>query len=128
MNRPYGMKRGKQAIRAADARKSGFLMRRLLIWSLAGMISAALTALILFPANWLASLVEMQTTGRLTLGDAQGTLWRGSAFIGGAAGGSDPVTPLFPGRFAWRLSPTVLLGRVDAGLGNAGGVAQPVRV
>jgi len=25
MNRPYGMKWGKQAIRAADARKSGFL-------------------------------------------------------------------------------------------------------
>ena len=128
MNRPYGMKRGKQAIRAADARKSGFLMRRLLIWSLAGMISAALTALMLFPANWLASLVETQTAGRLTLGDAQGTLWRGSAFIGGAAGGSDPVTPLFPGRFAWRLSPTVLLGSVDAELENAAALSQPVSV
>src|SRR3989304_6964409 len=103
-------------------------MRRLVIWSLAGMASAALTALAFFPANWLASLVEMQTAGRLTLGDAQGTLWRGSAFIGGAAGGSDPVTPLFPGRFAWRLSPTVLRGSVDAELENAAALSPPVSV
>ena len=45
----------------------------------------------------------------LTLGDARGTLWHGSAFIGGAAGVNDPVTPLLPGRFSWRLSPAVLL-------------------
>lgn len=103
-------------------------MRRLLIWSLAGMVSAALTALAFFPATWLASLVEMQTAGRLTLGDAQGTLWRGSAFIGGAAGGNDPMAPLFPGRFAWRLSPMVLLGSVDAELENTAALSQPVSV
>lgn len=99
-----------------------------MIWSLAGILSAALTALAFFPASWLASLVEMQTAGRLTLGDAQGTLWRGSAFIGGAADASDPVTPLFPGRFAWRLSPMVLLGSVDAELENAAALSQPVSV
>jgi general secretion pathway protein N len=43
-------------------------------------------------------MVERQTGGRLTLGDAQGTLWRGSAFVGGAPAGG-PVTPLLPGRF-----------------------------
>src|SRR3989337_4544132 len=102
--------------------KSGFL------WLLAGTITIALTALAFFPAAWMASVVETQTAGRLTLGDAQGTLWRGSAFIGGAAGGSDPVTPLFPGRFAWRLSPTVLLGSVDAELENAAALSQPVSV
>lgn len=103
-------------------------MRRFLIWSLAGIVTVALTALAFFPATWLGSLVEMQTAGRLTLGDAQGTLWRGSAFIGGAAGGNDPVTPLFPGRFAWRLSPMVVLGSVDAELENAAALSQPVRV
>lgn len=103
-------------------------MRRLLIWSLAGMASVTLTALAFFPATWLASVVETQTAGRLTLGDAQGTLWRGSAFIGGAAGGNDAVTPLLPGRFAWRLSPMVLLGRVDAELANAAALSQPVSV
>ena len=103
-------------------------MRRILIWSLAGMVSVALTALAFFPATWLAALLEMQTAGRLTLGDAQGTLWRGSAFIGAAPGGNDPVAALLPGRFAWRLSPTVLLGRVDAELENAAALSRPVKV
>ncbi len=103
-------------------------MLRLVIWLLAGIGSVALTVLALFPAAWLVAVVEIQTAGRLTLGDAQGTLWRGSAFIGGAPGGSDAVTPLFPGRFSWRLSPMLLLGRVDAELENAAALSQPVRL
>lgn len=103
-------------------------MRRLVIWLLAGLASIAITALAFLPATWMASMLEQQTAGRLTLGDAQGTLWRGSAFIGGAPSGSDPVTPLLPGRFSWRLSPTVLLGRVDADLENAAALSQPIRV
>jgi len=103
-------------------------MRRLLIWSLAGIVSVALTALAFLPAAWLASIVETQSAGRLTLGDAQGTLWRGSAFIGAAPGGNDPVTPLLPGRFAWRISPAVLLGRIDAELDNPEALSQMVSV
>ncbi len=103
-------------------------MCRLVIWLLAGIGSVALTVLALFPAAWVAAMVEMQTAGRLTLGDAQGTLWRGSAFIGGAPGGSDAVTPLLPGRFSWRLSPMVLLGQVDARLENAAVLSQPISV
>ncbi|HQU03066.1 MAG TPA: hypothetical protein PLI12_11510, partial [Acetobacteraceae bacterium] len=91
-------------------------MRRLVIWLLAGTFSIALTMLMFFPASWVAAMVEKQTSGRLTLGDAHGTLWRGSAFIGGAASDSDPLTPLLPGRFSWRLSPMVMLGDVDAEL------------
>jgi len=64
----------------------------------------------------------------LTLGDAQGTLWNGSAFVGGAPSGSDPVTPLLPGRFSWTLSPLVLLGQVDISVSNADALAQPVRI
>ena len=103
-------------------------MQRLVIWLLAGLASIAITALAFLPATWMASMLEQQTAGRLTLGDAQGTLWRGSAFIGGAPSGSDPVTPLLPGRFSWRLSPMVLLGRVDADLENAAALSQPIRV
>lgn len=103
-------------------------MRRLVIWLLAGIVSVALTVLALFPAAWMVAMVEMQTTGRLTLGDAQGTLWRGSAFIGGAPSDSDAVTPLLPGRFSWRLSPMVLLGQIDAELENPAVLSQPVRV
>lgn len=103
-------------------------MQRTVIWLLAGMISVAATALVFCPAAWMAALVERQTAGRLTLGDAQGTLWHGSAFIGGAPGGADPVTPLLPGRFSWRLSPMVLLGQVDAELENPSALSQPVKV
>jgi general secretion pathway protein N len=49
-----------------------------------------LTLAVFLPASWLGVLVEQQTGGRLTLGDAQGTLWRGSAFIGGAPGNNSP--------------------------------------
>jgi general secretion pathway protein N len=62
----------------------------------------------------------------LTLGDAQGTLWRGSAFIGGAASGNSPVTPLLPGRFSWKISPLALVGMVDLQLENSEALAQPV--
>lgn len=103
-------------------------MRHIVTWLLAGIASVALTALAFFPATWITPLVEMQTAGRLTLGDAQGTLWRGSAFIGGAPGGSDPVTPLLPGRFSWRLSPMMLLGQVDAELENTAALSRPVSV
>ncbi len=97
-------------------------------WVLAGIASIVLTVLIFFPATWLSSMLEDQTDGRLTLGDARGTLWRGSAFIGGAASGSDPVAALLPGRFSWRLSPMVLLGSVDAELENSDALSQPVSV
>lgn len=103
-------------------------MRRLMIWLLAGTGSVVLTVLAFFPAAWIAAAVEMQTAGRLTLGDAEGTLWRGSAFIGGAPGGSNAATQLLPGRLSWRLSPLVLLGQFDAELENAAALSQPVSV
>ncbi len=106
--------------------KSKGKISRLMLWLLAAIASVGLTMLVFFPASWMASLVEQQTGGRLTLGDAQGTLWRGSAFIGAAPSGRDPVTPLLPGRFTWRLSPLVLLGKTDVVLENATVLSQPV--
>ncbi len=101
-------------------------MKRAVLWLLAIMFSVGLTLLIFFPATWMADLVERQTGGRLTLGDAQGTLWRGSAFVGGAASADGAVTPLLPGRFAWTLSPMVLFGSVDMTLENSAALSQPV--
>jgi general secretion pathway protein N len=103
-------------------------VKRVVIWLLAGIISVVLTALVFLPATWMAYLLEEQTMGRLTLGDAQGTLWNGSAFIGGAPSGQAPVTPLLPGRFSWQLSPMALLGRVNAGLENSEALSQPVSI
>jgi general secretion pathway protein N len=103
-------------------------MRRGLGWLLVVVLAIALTVFAFLPASWLGSIVERQTGGRLTLGDAQGTLWNGSAFVGGAPGEGGAVTPLLPGRFSWRLSPLVLLGRVDMQLENPQALAQPVGI
>jgi len=101
-------------------------MKRAVLWLLTIALSVALTLAVFFPATWLGSLVEQRTGGRLTLGDAQGTLWRGSAFIGGAASGNSPVTPLLPGRFSWKISPLALVGMVDLQLENSEALAQPL--
>jgi general secretion pathway protein N len=106
----------------------GYPVRRIVMWSVAGIISIAFTVLIFFPATWMMLMLEKQTAGRFTLMDVDGTLWRGSAFIGGAPSGSAPVTPLLPGRFSWRLSPMVLLGSVDAELENTEALSQPINV
>ncbi|NRR30852.1 type II secretion system protein N [Oxalobacteraceae bacterium] len=97
-----------------------------LVWLLTIALTAVVTLLVFFPATWLGVLVERQSGGRLTLGDAQGTLWRGSAFVGGAAGQGTPVTPLLPGRFSWRISPLAVLGMVDMRLDNPEALAQTV--
>ncbi|MFS2138298.1 type II secretion system protein N [Duganella sp. Dugasp56] len=101
-------------------------MKRAVLWLLTVALTVALTLAVFFPAAWLGSLVEQRSGGRLTLGDAQGTLWRGSAFIGGAASGNSPVTPLLPGRFSWKISPLALVGMVDLQLENSEALAQPV--
>ncbi|MES2152663.1 MAG: type II secretion system protein N [Pseudomonadota bacterium] len=101
-------------------------MTRLLLWLGAMLLAVALTVLAFLPAAWIAPLVEAQTGARLTLGDAQGTLWRGSAFLGGAPGEGGAVTPLLPGRFAWRLSPLLLLGHTSVRLENPQALSQAV--
>ncbi|MDB5961076.1 MAG: ral secretion pathway protein GspN [Massilia sp.] len=103
-------------------------MKRAVLWCAAAVLAVLLTILACFPASWLAPLVEQQTGGRLTLGDAQGTLWRGSAFIGGAPGAGGAVTPLLPGRFSWKLSPLVLFGHLSLDLANPQAFSQPVHV
>jgi general secretion pathway protein N len=101
---------------------------RALSWVVAGVLAALATVLACLPASWMSLIVERQTGGRFALGDAQGSLWNGSAFFGGAPGAGAAVTPLLPGRFAWRVSPLVLLGRVDAELSNREALSQPVRI
>ena len=98
------------------------------LWLTAAIVTVLLTVLVFCPASWLSALLEKQTAGKLTLGDAQGSLWRGSAFIGGAPGGNEPITPLLPGRFVWSLSPLLLVGRVHLKLENPLALANPVEL
>jgi general secretion pathway protein N len=101
-------------------------VRRLLTWLALALLTVAITVLAFCPAAWIAPMLEAQTAGRLTLGDVQGTIWRGSGFIGAAPSGKDPVTPLLPGRFDWRISPLLLFGQVDLQLNNPSAFAQPL--
>jgi general secretion pathway protein N len=103
-------------------------MKRAALWLGLIALAVALTVLAFLPATWLGPMVEKQTGGRLTLGDAQGTLWRGSAFVGGAPGEGGAVTPLLPGRFTWRLSPLVLFGHASMDLENPQALSQPVHL
>lgn len=101
---------------------------RIAAWIFAIVLAVLATLAVFLPASWLSQMVEKQTGGRITLGDAQGTLWRGSAFVGGAAGPNGAVTPLLPGRFSWRLSPLVLLGHVNMDLDNPDALKQRINI
>lgn len=103
-------------------------MKRFFLWLVPTALAVLVTVLAFLPASWLGPLVERQTGGRLTLGDAQGTLWNGSAFVGGAPGQGGAVTPLLPGRFAWRLSPLVLFGQVSMTMDNPQALARQVAI
>lgn len=92
------------------------------------VFSVMLTIAALAPARWLGSILEQRTQGRLTLIDADGSLWRGSASIGAASGPGRPVAPLLPGRFSWRLSPLLLVGRVELHVANPESLPQPLRL
>lgn len=92
---------------------------RSVLWlGLIALLSVLLTVLFFLPASWIGLLLEKQTDGRVSLGDIQGSFWHGSAFVGVASGQNGPVTPLFPGRFTWKISPIILLGQVAVSVEN----------
>ncbi len=105
-------------------------MRAVFIWIAAAMLIVIILITATLPAAWLAPVLEQQTGGRFSLGDAAGSLWQGSAFLGVVSAGDRsatalvPLVPLLPGRFYWRLSPMLLLGRVDMRIDNADVLTQ----
>ena len=103
---------------------------RVVVWIVAALLVMLITVIATLPAAWLAPVIERQTGGRLSLGDAAGSVWRGSAYLG-AFSASDqrmPIAPLLPGRFFWRLSPAVLLGRIDLQIENSNALSQSVNL
>lgn len=92
------------------------------------LVSVVTTVLFSLPASWVGLLIEKQTAGRIVLGDVQGSFWRGSAFIGVASDKSSAVTPLFPGRFAWKISPAILFGQLSVDVENASSLSAPIKL
>lgn len=103
-------------------------MSKPLWWIAAGVLMVAATAIASLPAAWLSPLIEHQTGGRLSLGDPQGSVWRGSAFVGIAGAPDEPLAPLLPGRFEWTLSPLALAGVVDASVHNPRALDAPLAI
>ena len=103
-------------------------MKRVALAPILVLLAALAAALASLPAAWLSPLLERQTDGRLSLGDPEGSVWDGSAFMGVAGSADDALVPLLPGRFRWRLSPLALVGIVDATVQNPRALAAPVRI
>jgi len=80
------------------------------------------------PASWLAVGLEQQTDGRFSLGDVQGSFWQGSAFLGAAKDRHSALTPLFPGRFVWKISPLIVFGQIDVALENTQVISKTVHL
>lgn len=92
--------------------------RQLFYVLLLGVVSTLVTVAFFLPASWVGLALEKQTKGRVTLGDIQGSFWSGSAFVGVAADHYSAVTPLFPGRFSWKISPSILIGQLAVEIHN----------
>lgn len=78
---------------------------------LGAAIGVVLTLLLFAPARWVADACNAATEGWITLADAQGSVWKGSARLtltahGNRANGSNSVD--LPGRIEWVLTPTWL--------------------
>jgi general secretion pathway protein N len=108
--------------------KYGISISQIACWAGAAIVAIVSVVLIFFPAAWIASAVDRHSGGRVNLIDPQGTLWRGSASVATAATHDEAAAPLLPGRFSWRLSPSVLLGNVDLVLDNPATLSQPVQI
>ncbi|MDF3035534.1 MAG: type secretion system protein, partial [Paucimonas sp.] len=51
------------------------MIKRVVLLLLAALVTVSITVLFFCPAAWVATAVEKQTGGRITLGDPQGTVW-----------------------------------------------------
>lgn len=73
-------------------------------WAAGGLLLGAVLGVAAFaPARWLAGAITQATGHRLTLAQAQGTLWNGSALVMLTGGEGSKDASVLPGRLKWRL-------------------------
>lgn len=103
-------------------------MARWIGWALVALLTLALTAAVLAPAQWAAGAVRSASGGRVDLAETSGSLWNGQATVVLASGGAaDASRASLPERLSWTLSPWMLLvGTVDLTLSHPSALAQPL--
>ena len=100
------------------------------LFVLAALAALLATALVIAPAQWIASTLKSATGGRVELADASGTAWNGSAVLV-LASSPDPAAPraTLPERLSWRLSPwSLLIGQFDLTVTHPSALTQPLAV
>jgi general secretion pathway protein N len=105
-------------------------MLRAVLYTLVAVASAGVTALVMAPAQWVASAAETASGGRIVLAAATGSAWRGQAIVvlsPGAQASTGQVS--LPEPLSWRLSPWRLLGgRLDLTLTHPSALPQPLHL
>ncbi|MGE5160881.1 MAG: type II secretion system protein N [Betaproteobacteria bacterium] len=103
---------------------------RKVLFVLAAVAGLLATALVIAPAQWIASTLKDATGGRVELAEARGTAWNGSAVLV-LASSPDPAAAraTLPERLSWRLSPwSLLVGQIDLTVTHPSALSQPLAV
>lgn len=105
-------------------------MLRALLYVLVAVASAAATALVFAPAQWMASAIGNATGDHVVLAEATGSVWRGRASVVLSPGQEAGIARVsLPEPLTWELSPWRLLaGTVDLKLAHPSALLQPLQV
>lgn len=96
-------------------------------WAAAGACVGLVLALVVFaPARWLASLIQLGSASHVTLADARGTVWTGTAQLVLSGGADSQGATALPGRIEWRLRPA--WGQIQADVTAACCMTQALQV
>lgn len=103
-------------------------MSRPLTFFLLTFMTTLIVAGTLFPVAWLSPLIQRQTSGKVALGDPDGSIWNGCATPGDTTIIDGSVVPFLAGRFCWQLSPLLFLGKLNLTIDNALVLEAPVEL
>ena len=105
-------------------------MLRGLLFAVVALFSVGATALVMAPAQWLASAIAQATGERIVLAEARGSVWRGQANVVLSPGPAAGIARIgLPEVLSWQLSPWKLLtGAVDLTLAHPSALLQPLQL
>lgn len=105
-------------------------MLRGLLNSIVAVVSIAATALVMAPAQWVASAIARASGERLVLAEARGSIWRGQAGVVFSPGQEAGIARIgLPEALSWQVSPWGLLaGTIDLTLSHPSALLQPLQL